>query len=88
MCPTPAVTNSAINALAMGLATYFVLVMSNTLISLLRHFIPQQVRIAGFILIIATFVTLVDYMIQALSLQLHQALGAFISLIVVINPAS
>ena len=83
MCPTLAVTNSAINALAMGLATCFVLMMSNTLISLLRNLIPQQVRIAGFILIIATFVTFVDYLIQAISLPLHQALGAFISLIVV-----
>ena len=83
MCPTLAVTNSAINALAMGLATCFVLMISNTLISLLRNLIPQQVRIAGFILIIATFVTFVDYLIQAISLPLHQALGAFISLIVV-----
>lgn len=83
MCPTLAVTNSATNALAMGLATCFVLVMSNTLVSLLRHAIPQQVRIASFILIIATFVTLVDYLLQAMSLTLHQALGAFVPLIVV-----
>jgi len=83
MCPVLAVTNSAINALAMGLATTFVLVLSNTLVSALRHFIPRQVRIATFILIIATFVTVVDYLIQAISLDLHRALGAFISLIVV-----
>ena len=83
MCPTLAVTNSAINALAMGLATLFVLVMSNLLVSLLRHAIPRQVRIASYILIIATFVTLVDYLLQAISLPLHQALGAFVSLIVV-----
>jgi electron transport complex protein RnfE len=83
MCPTLAVTNSALNALAMGLATTFVLVMSNTLIAALRHFIPAQVRIGSYILVIATFVTAVDYLIQALSLTLHQALGAFISLIVV-----
>lgn len=83
MCPVLAVTNSAINALSMGLATTFVLIMSNTVVSTLRMFIPKQVRIATYILIIATFVTVVDYLIQALSLDLHKALGAFISLIVV-----
>jgi electron transport complex protein RnfE len=83
MCPVLAVTNTARNALAMGLATLFVLVMSNTVVSLLRKFIPKQVRIATFILVIATFVTVVDYVIQAISLDLHKALGAFISLIVV-----
>ena len=83
MCPVLAVTNTARNALAMGLATMFVLVMSNTVVSLLRRFIPKQVRIATFILVIATFVTVVDYVIQAISLDLHKALGAFISLIVV-----
>jgi electron transport complex protein RnfE len=83
MCPTLAVTNSAINAVAMGLATLFVLVMSNIVISSMRKFIPKQVRIATFILVIATFVTVVDYAIQAISLDLHTALGAFIALIVV-----
>jgi electron transport complex protein RnfE len=83
MCPTLAVSNSAINALAMGLATAFVLVMSNVLISSLRNFIPKQVRIASYILIIATFVTMTDYAIQAISVPLHKSLGAFISLIVV-----
>ncbi len=83
MCPVLAVSNSAMNALSMGLATLFVLVMSNTVISTLRAFIPKQVRIATYILVIATFVTLVDYLIQAISLDLHKALGAFISLIVV-----
>ena len=83
MCPVLAVTNSAVNGLAMGLATLFVLVLSNTLVSALRHFIPRGVRIASFIRIIATFVTIVDYLIQAISLDLHRALGAFISLIVV-----
>ena len=83
MCPTLAVTNSASNALAMGLATLFVLVLSNLLVSSLRRVIPRQVRIATYILIIATFVTVVDYLIQAISLELHKALGAFISLIVV-----
>ena len=83
MCPVLAVTNSAINALAMGLASTFVLVASTSLVSLLRHFIPKQVRIATYIIIIATFVTMVDYAIQAISLDLYNALGAFIQLIVV-----
>jgi electron transport complex protein RnfE len=83
MCPVLAVSNSAINALAMGLASTFVLVASNSLVSLLRNFIPRQVRIATYIIIIATFVTMVDYIIQAISLDLYNALGAFIQLIVV-----
>ena len=83
MCPVLAVSNTALNALAMGLATAFVLVMSNIVVSSLRSFIPKQVRIATYILIIATFVTVVDYVIQAISLDLYKALGAFISLIVV-----
>jgi len=83
MCPVLAVSNTARNALAMGLATLFVLVMSNIVVSSLRRFIPKQVRIATYILIIATFVTVVEYVIQAISLDLHKALGAFISLIVV-----
>jgi electron transport complex protein RnfE len=83
MCPVLAVTNTAVNALAMGLATAFVLLMSNALVSSLRNFIPKQVRIASYILIIATFVTITDYAIQAISVELHKSLGAFISLIVV-----
>lgn len=83
MCPVLAVTNSAVNALTMGIATAFVLLMSNLLVSLLRNYIPRQVRIATFILIIASFVTLVDFVIQAISLEIHKSLGAFISLIVV-----
>ena len=83
MCPVLAVSNTAMNALAMGLATSFVLLMSNTVVSSLRRVVPQQVRIVTYILIIATFVTIVDYVIQAISLELHKALGAFISLIVV-----
>lgn len=83
MCPVLAVTNSVVNALAMGLATTFVLLMSSTLISLLRKAIPKQVRIATYIVIIATFVTVVDYAIQAVSLEIYLALGAFIQLIVV-----
>jgi len=83
MCPTLAVSNSALNALTMGLATTFVMSLSCLLVSLLRHAIPSQVRIASYVLLIATFVTIVDYVIQAISLSLHAALGAFIPLIVV-----
>lgn len=83
MCPALAVSNTALNALSMGLATLFVLLMSNIVVASLRKFIPRQVRIASYILIIATFVTIVDYLIQAISLSLHKALGAFIALIVV-----
>jgi electron transport complex protein RnfE len=83
MCPVLAVSNTAINALAMGLATAFVLLMSNVVVSLLRRHVPNQVRIVTFILVIATFVTIVDYVIQAISLERHKSLGAFISLIVV-----
>ncbi len=83
MCPVLAVSNTAVNALAMGLATAFVLLMSGVVVSLIRHLVPGQVRIVTFILVIATFVTIVDYVIQAISLELHRALGAFISLIVV-----
>ncbi len=82
MCPVLAVTNSTMNALAMGLATTFVMVASSILVSLLRKSIPKQVRIATYIIIIATFVTIVDYTIQAISLDLYNALGAFIQLIV------
>lgn len=83
MCPVLAVTNSVMNAIAMGLAASFVLIMSNLLVSMLRSFIPKQVRIATYIVIIATFVTIVDYMIQVISLALYASLGAFIQLIVV-----
>lgn len=83
LCPVLAVTNTALNALAMGLATTFVLICSGLLVSLLRKVIPKQVRIASYIIIIATFVTMADYLIQAISLEVYQALGAFIQLIVV-----
>ncbi len=83
MCPALAVSNTARNALAMGAATLFVLVFSSAVISALRHWIPRPVRIATFILVIATFVTIVDFAIQAISLDVHRALGAFVSLIVV-----
>lgn len=83
LCPVLAVTNSVLNSLAMGIASVFVLVCSNALVSALRNFIPKQVRITAYIIIIATFVTLVDYIIQAVSLDLYNRLGAFIQLIVV-----
>jgi len=83
MCPTLAVTNSATNAISMGLATVFVLLCSNVLVSMLRKVIPKQVRIAAYIVLIASFVTVVDYAIQAISLEVYEALGAFIQLIVV-----
>ena len=82
MCPMLAVTNSAINALAMGLATFFVLVGSSFLVSSFRNLIPKQVRISCFIIIIATFVTVADYTLLALVPKVHKELGAFIPLIV------
>jgi len=83
MCPALAVTNSAVNGIAMGLATTFVLTMSSTLVSTIRHWVPKQVRIATFILVIATFVTIVEFLLQAISLELYRNLGAFVALIVV-----
>ncbi len=83
LCPALAVSNTAINALTMGLATTFVLLASATSVSALRNFIPREARIVCYICIIATFVTAVDYVIQAISLELHRSLGAFIALIVV-----
>ena len=83
LCPALAVSNTARNALAMGLATLFVVTSSNAVIASLRRFIPKQVRIATFTLVIATFVTIVDYVIQSVSLEVHRALGAFVYLIVV-----
>ncbi len=83
MCPVLAVTNTVINSIVMGLATMFVLVASSIFVSALRHVIPRQVRIATYILIIATFVTMADYVIPAISLEVHRSLGAFVSLIVV-----
>jgi electron transport complex protein RnfE len=82
MCPTMAITTTAINSISMGLATTFVLAASCWMVSLLRAHIPKEVRIASYIVIIATFVTVVDYAIQAISLDLYEALGAYIKLIV------
>ncbi|MBN1834458.1 MAG: electron transport complex subunit E [Spirochaetales bacterium] len=83
LCPALAVSNTAVNSLVMGAATTLVLVASSVLVSLLRNLIPRQVRIASYIMIIATFVTAVDYAIKAVSLELYNQLGAFIQLIVV-----
>lgn len=83
MCPTLAVTTSAINGLAMGLAATFVLVGSNVVVSLLKNFIPSKVRIPAFVVIIATFVTVVQLIMQAFVPALYKALGIFIPLIVV-----
>jgi electron transport complex protein RnfE len=83
MCPMLAVTNTAINALAMGGATFFVLVGSSLLVSTFKNVIPKQVRISCYIIIIATFVTVADLSLQALVPKIHKELGAFIALIVV-----
>ncbi len=83
LCPALAVTNSVKNAIAMGLATIFVLSGSSLLVSLLKKLIPGEVRISTYILIIATFVTIVDMVLQALVPETHKELGAFIALIVV-----
>jgi electron transport complex protein RnfE len=82
MCPMLAVTNSAINALAMGGATFFVLVASSILVSSLKRWIPKQVRISTYIIIIATFVTVTDFTLEAIAPEIHKELGAFIPLIV------
>ncbi len=83
MCPTLGVTSTAINGLGMGLATTFVLVMSNVVISLVKGFIPDKVRIPAFIVIIASFVTVVDLVMAGYLPGLHEQLGLFIPLIVV-----
>ena len=82
-CPTLAVTSSALNGLGMGAAATFVLVCSNIAISLLRKFIPDQVRIPAFIVVICTFVTMVQLLMQAYLPSLYESLGIFIPLIVV-----
>jgi len=83
LCPTLAVTTSGINGIGMGLATTFVLVFSNIFVSLLRRYIPSQVRIASFIVIIASFVVIVELVMQAYFFALFKVLGIFIPLIVV-----
>jgi electron transport complex protein RnfE len=83
LCPTLAVTNSVANSLVMGIATWCVLVGSAILVSSVRKLIPNEVRIATYVLIIATFVTLADMSLEALVPTIHKSLGAFIALIVV-----
>jgi len=84
MCPTLAVTNNAVNGLGMGIATLFVLLGSNIVISMIRHLIPKKVRIPCYIVVIASFVTIVDLLMQAYAPRsLYEALGIFIPLIVV-----
>ena len=83
LCPALAVTNSVANALAMSAATFFVICCSSVLISTCKKFIPHEVRISSYILVIATFVTLADMLLQAYAPVQHKELGAFIALIVV-----
>ena len=83
MCPTLAITTAASNGIGMGLATTFVLMCSNLAISLLRKLIPERIRIPAFIVIIATFVTIVDMLMKAFLPALNQTLGIYIPLIVV-----
>ena len=83
MCPTLAVTNTAINGVVMGGAATFVLVCSSVLISMFKRFIPPKVRIPIFIVVVATFVTVADYMLAAFLPDIHKILGIFVPLIVV-----
>ncbi len=83
MCPTLGTTTSAINGMSMGIATMFVLIMSNVAISLIKSFIPDKVRIPAFIVVIASFVTIVQLCMQAYLPALYETLGVFIPLIVV-----
>jgi len=83
MCPTLAVTTEAVNGIGMGLATTFVLLCSNAVVSLIRSVIPAKVRIPAYIVVIASFVTVVDLVMNAYAHELHKALGVFIPLIVV-----
>lgn len=83
MCPTLAVTTAAVNGVAMGLAVVFVLAASNLVISLLRNFIPDKIRIPSYIVVIAAFVTIVGMLMEAFVPELYKALGLFIPLIVV-----
>ena len=83
MCPTLGVTTAAMNGISMGLATTFVLVCSNLIISLLRNIIPEKVRIPSYIVVIASFVTMIDLMMKAFLPDLRAVLGTYIQLIVV-----
>ena len=83
MCPTLAVTTSAINGVGMGLSTTVVLVLSNMLISMLRKIIPDSVRMPAFIVVVASFVTIVQFLLEGFVPSLYDALGLYIPLIVV-----
>lgn len=83
MCPTLAVTTSVINAIGMGLSATFVLIFSNLVISLLRKFIPSKIRIASYIVVIATFVSVIEMLLKAYLPDISNSLGVFIPLIVV-----
>jgi electron transport complex protein RnfE len=83
MCPTLAVSTSVINGIGMGIATTFVLICSNIVISLIRSYVPDQVRIPVYIVLIASFVTVVDLVMSGFFRSLYHALGIFIPLIVV-----
>lgn len=83
LCPTLAVSNSVRNAIGMGVAMTFVLVMSNVIVSLIRRFVPRKIRIPIYIVVIATFVTIVDLVMAGFAPDLHKALGIFVPLIVV-----
>ena len=83
MCPTLAVTTSAINGLGMGLSTTVVLVLSNMLISMLRKVIPDSVRMPAFIVVVASFVTIVQFLLEGFVPSLYDSLGLYIPLIVV-----
>ena len=83
MCPTLATTTSAVNGMSMGLATMFVLILSNMTISAIARFIPDKVRIPSYIVVIATFVTLLQFLMQAFVPSVYETLGLFIPLIVV-----
>ena len=83
MCPTLAVTTSAINGIGMGLSTTAVLIMSNMLISILRKIIPDSVRMPAFIVVVASFVTIVDFLLEGFVPDLYSSLGLYIPLIVV-----
>lgn len=83
LCPVLAVSNNAVNAFGMSIATGFVLICSNTVVAMIRKIVPDEIRIPIFIIIISTFVTISDYIMQAYFQDLHHALGVFVPLIVV-----
>ena len=83
LCPTLGVTTSAVNGIAMGLATLFVLILSNVIISMIKNLIPSKIRIPAYIMVIATLVTVLELSMKAYFPSLYEVLGIFISFIVV-----